>query len=193
MRRQPITLQRSFILDYDQIREARLKREQLFKEHPEAGKVTLGARATIVKNYLKEATTREFTLLCDEPSHTGGVERGYELGQNKGPRALEYFLAGAALCQLGIYTGYMAVLNVKLDWIEVSARGSFDQRSIYGIRKAPKGFQTIELLVKMTGSADRRMVRQLVRNVRNRCPAHATLGRATKLVDRVWYNGERLS
>jgi len=170
----------------------RLKREQLFRDHREAGNVTMNVTATIVKNYLKEARIREFTLLCDEPKHAEGPESGYELGTNKGPRALEYFLAGAALCQLGIYTGYMALLNVRLDWIEISVRGSFDQRGIYGIRGVPRGFKRIEFLVKMSGHAEKGAIRKLVHYVRGRCPAHATLRKGTRVIDRVWYNGELL-
>ena len=67
-----------------------------------------------------EARKRDFTFLVDEPAERGGMDRG--------PNPLAYFMAGAAACLMNQYLTDAIYRRVKLDDIELVARGHFDRR-----------------------------------------------------------------
>jgi uncharacterized OsmC-like protein len=135
-------------------------------------------RTELVENFHGRATAREFTFESDEPASMAG-------GENRGPRPLEYFLAGFALCQQVIYAKNALATGIELTDLSIEVHGDVDPRGVLGVGGASPGFVDGELryTTHIESPATREEVRQLVELAERHCPAHASL-RGTTAFDR---------
>ncbi|MEY7850063.1 OsmC-related (seleno)protein [Natrarchaeobius sp. A-rgal3] len=144
--------------------------------------------AELVENFHGRVEARKFTFESDEPATMAG-------GENRGPRPLEYFLAGFALCQQVIYAKNALATGIEIESLSLEANGEVDPRGVLGIGDAPPGFVDDEITytTRIESPATRDEVAQLVELAERHCPAHASLRTPTSFDRQILCNGERLS
>ena len=126
-----------------------------------------------------EAQKRGFTFLVDEPEERGGTD--------KGPNPLAYFLAGAASCLMNQYLTDAVYREVKLEGIELTARGHFD-------RRMGGSFTEIVYDLRLMSPSSEEAVVSLSREAEDMCYAHQTLMKAgVKVTTNLFLNGKLVS
>jgi len=126
-----------------------------------------------------EAQKRGFTFLVDEPEERGGTD--------KGPNPLAYFLAGAASCLMNQYLTDAVYRGVKLEGIELTARGHFD-------RRMGGSFTEIVYDLRLMSPSSEEAVVSLSREAEDMCYAHQTLMKAgVKVTTNLFLNGKLVS
>lgn len=172
-------------IDYGRLKEISEKLARSYAERPEQARKAVRVKARLIENYYKEATTESgFQLVADE-----AAERG---GESKGPYPLEYFLAGFVFCELSIYTRAVALLEIPVRNLEISAEGRFDHRGNVGMQ-ASDGFESIHYTVRFECPAEEEQIRSLVDFVDRSCPAYNTLRKGVKMVRQVIRNGRKMN
>lgn len=125
-----------------------------------------------------EARKRSFKFVVDEPPERGGTDQG--------PNPLAYFVAGAASCLMNQYLTDAVYRGVKLDSLELAARGHFDRR-IGG------AFSEIIYDLKLTSPSTKDEILMLSKEAEEMCYAHNTLKKAgVKMVTNLFLNGKPL-
>jgi uncharacterized OsmC-like protein len=126
-----------------------------------------------------EAQKRGFTFLVDEPEERGGTD--------KGPNPLAYFLAGAASCLMNQYLTDAVYREVKLEGIELTARGHFD-------RRMGGSFTEIVYDLRLTSPSSEEAIVSLSKEAEDMCYAHQTLMKAgVKVTTNLFLNGKLVS
>lgn len=145
------------------------------------------AHTEVLENFHARATAREFTFESDEPAWKVG-------GRDRGPRPLEYFLAGFNLCQQAIYVENALKEGVDLEALSIDVSGDVDPRGTLGLGGVEPGFvdDSVEYTTQIETTEDRETLRGFVERAEHHCPAHASL-RVPMTFDRtVLVNGEEL-
>ncbi len=125
-----------------------------------------------------EARKRGFTFTVDEPAERGGTDEG--------PNPLAYFIAGAASCLMNQYLTDAIYRGVRLDGLELSARGHFD-------RRLGGAFTEIIYDLKLTSTSPKEDILKLSREAEEMCYAHNTLKKAgVKMTTNLFLNGSPL-
>lgn len=121
-----------------------------------------------------EARTHDgFSIYSDEPTIRGGT--------NFAPSSLNYFVFGAASCFLSQMTKVCIMKNLKVDSIEITARGHVDRRK--------RKFTEFIYDVRLTGSEARDNLTDLLHLSEEMCFVHQTLKDAIPLTSNVSLNG----
>lgn len=155
-----------------------------------ADRIKLGensANTEILENLHGRGYARNFTFDYDEPEYVTG-------GTNRGPRPLEYFLAGWAFCQQVQYARNGLLYGIDFDAVEMDVAGDIDPRSFLDDNDVPSGFVDDELRMEthIRSDEDPDEIRRLVRLARKDCHAHACFQREMTLSGDVHLNGEPL-
>jgi len=145
------------------------------------------ARTAIVDNFYGRATAREFEFHADEPDYKVG-------GENRGPRPLEYFLAGFNFCQQAIYAENALKEGVELTNLSIEVSGDIDPRGTLGIGGVSPGFtdDTVEYTTHIESPEDPETIREFVHRAEQYCPAHASLRNPMGFEREVVLNGDPL-
>jgi uncharacterized OsmC-like protein len=131
-----------------------------------------------VNHLTLEARKRDFTFAVDEPAERGGLD--------KGPNPLAYFLAGAGACLVNQFLTDAIYRGVKLDDVELTARGHFD-------RRMGGAFTEIIYDIKLASTSPKDKITSLAKEAEEMCYAHNTLKKAgVKMVTNVFLNGKRI-
>ena len=126
-----------------------------------------------------EARKKEFTFTVDEPPERGGTDGG--------PNPLAYFIAGAASCLINQYLTDAIYRGVKLEDVEMTARGHFD-------RRMGGAFSEIVYDIRLTSPSSEDDIRRLSKEAEEMCFAHYTLKLAgVKMTTNLSLNGRALS
>ena len=126
-----------------------------------------------------EARKGPFKFLVDEPTERGGT--------NKAPNPLAYFVAGAASCLLNQYATLAIARDVRLDDIQLTARGHFD-------RRLDGAFEEVIYDIKLESSASPGSLVALAREAERMCYAHNTLKNAgVKMTTNLYLNGKQIA
>ncbi|MDE1852596.1 MAG: OsmC family protein [Thaumarchaeota archaeon] len=164
------------------LKEVYEERARLAAKDPAFAKVALRVQARLIHNVNSEGEAHGFKFQSDELDEAGG--------SGKGPIPLDYFLAGFCFCFLSIMARTTASLGVGLNSASISVRGLLDRRGAYGSADVYSGFLDIAYELKLESDDTEERVRAMVKEVQKRCPAHATLSRATKLSSKNFLNGK---
>lgn len=138
----------------------------------------LGTIRTDLKNIEQlhhEASLREFTVTIDEPEKNGGT--------NTGPNPLGYFLIGAASCFFNQLTKVTIIRNLKIDTLEMTARGHVD------LARHGGHFTDMIYDVRLTGSESREKLLEMLAEAEDMCFVHQTLREAIPLTANLSING----
>jgi uncharacterized OsmC-like protein len=126
-----------------------------------------------------EARKRDFRFTVDEPKERGGKDRG--------PNPLAYFIAGAASCLVNQFLTDAIFRGVKLEEVELSARGHFD-------RRLGGAFEEIIYDLRLTSPSSKEAIASLAEEAENMCYAHQTLKKAgVKMTTNIFLNGKPIS
>ena len=132
-----------------------------------------------VSHLTVEARKRDFKFIVDEPEERGG--------RDKGPNPLAYFMAGAASCLMTQCITDAVYRGVKLDNIELAARGHFD-------RRLGGAFSEITYDLKLESKAPKKAITSLAKEAERMCYAHNTLKKAgVKMTTNVFLNGKLIN
>lgn len=156
----------------------------------EADRVPVGnndVRTALVENFHGEAAARDFSFVSDEPATMAG-------GQDRGPRPLEYFLAGFAFCQQVIYAKNALATGIEFTDLSLEVHGDVDPRGVLGVEGASPGFvdDEIRYTTRIESPAHEEEVRELVDLAERHCPAHAALRGDIEFDRELVVNGEIL-
>jgi len=163
--------------------QIRIIREHVKKRYEAADQAFLfGAeRVDLMRlDHLKfEARKKHFSFIVDEPQERGGADEG--------PNPLAYFIAGAASCLMNQYAVAAIARDIKLEGIELTARGHFN-------RKIGGAFEEVVYDMKLKSSASRKAILELSHEAERMCYAHNTLKKAgVTMVTNLFLNGEKIS
>lgn len=127
-------------------------------------------------NHLKlEAKKRKFAFVIDEPAERGGTDEG--------PNPLAYFIAGAASCLANQYLTDAIFRGVKLEDMELTARGHFD-------RRMGGAFSEIVYDIRLKSPSPKEAIVSLSKEAEDMCYAHNTLKKAgVKMSTNLFLNG----
>jgi uncharacterized OsmC-like protein len=132
-----------------------------------------------VRHLKFEARKWNFKFVIDEPADRGGTDDG--------PNPLAYFIAGAASCLANQYAVLAIARDIRLDDIQLTARGHFDRR-IGG------AFEDVVYDLKLESPASAESILALSKEAERMCYAHNTLKKAgVKMVTNLYLNGKHLS
>ena len=127
-------------------------------------------------NHLKlEAKKRKFAFVIDEPAERGGTDEG--------PNPLAYFIAGAASCLINQYLTDAIFRGVKVEGLELTARGHFD-------RRMGGAFSEIVYDIRLKSPSPKEAIVSLSKEAEDMCYAHNTLKKAgVKMSTNLFLNG----
>lgn len=109
-----------------------------------------------------DSTIRGFGIRLDEPPELGG--------SNSGPNPVEAVLAALGSCQAIIYRAYASALGLRLDRVEIDARGYLDVRGFLGLAPVPPGFERVTFAARVVSPEPAEKIKQLADLVARHCP-----------------------
>ncbi len=109
-----------------------------------------------------DSNIRGFGVRLDEPPDLGG--------NNTGPNPVEAVLAALGSCQAIIYRAYANALGLKLDRVEIDARGYLDVRGFLGLAPVPPGFERVTFAARVVSPEPPEKIAQLADLVARHCP-----------------------
>lgn len=133
----------------------------------------------ILENLHGRGSARQFTFDYDEPEHVAG-------GADRGPRPLEYFLAGMAFCQQVQYARNAFAMDTGFDDLSMEIHGE--------VMPDETGFvdDTIQYTTHIESDADPDDIAELVDLAEGGCHAHYSLTEPVTIERDVRLNGELL-
>lgn len=143
------------------------------------------ADVKIVGNQVSESKVRTFVLVSGEPDSVGG--------KNEGPNPLEFFMSSIAFCENVTFQRNAALMGVDVDSLETTVRGHYDRKGQWEIDDADPSFEEIIVETKVNTKEAPERVKELVRLTHRRCPMHAMIVKATRVVDKLTINGKEVS
>jgi len=116
------------------------------------------------------STVRGFKVSLDEPAELGGA--------NTGPNPVEAVLAALGSCQAIVYRAYANALGLRVDRVEVEARGLLDLRGFLGNPAVPAGFERVTFSTRISSPEFGERITELARTVEAHCPVLDILRRS---------------
>lgn len=110
---------------------------------------------------------RDFEVTMDEPVELGGADSG--------PNPVELLLAALGGCQEIVYRAYAAIMGLRIERIEVHAKGYLDLRGLLNLADVPSGFSKVTFETKIVSDEPEEKIRQLSELVEQHCPVLDTL------------------
>jgi uncharacterized OsmC-like protein len=139
---------------------------------------TIRVDARQMEQLRHEINCEGFTLTVNEPSKRGGTNLGlYPLG---------HFVTGAVACFLTNMAKAAILMNLKLDTMEITARGHYD-------RGPARTFTDFIYDVRLTGEETIENVTKLMYEAEERCFVHQTLKKALSLTSNMFLNGAQVA
>jgi len=169
------------LIEMERLKATYDSRREHAERDPVFATVAIRSKVTLLKNVHSRVETQRFKFDSDERPEAGG--------SGAGPLPLEYFLSGFGFCFLSIMARTAASLGVELKAASFSVRGLLDRRGAYGTPGVYSGFKEISYDLGLESDEPTERIWKLVHEVVRRCPAHATLGRATAMKQKVVLNG----
>ena len=177
--------ERSSLIDYADLKKRLTERMGSYLQNPNQPRLVKGeVKVTLKGNFLKEVSVREFTVISDTTEDLGGT--------NRGPRPLEYLLAGVALAEMATIVANAVEMDIRLDRLEIRAIGHRDVRGLYEIGGARPQFQEVAFDVDIDSNADEESIKTLISRSEGRCPGYNTLKNPVKVRNNISLNGKRL-
>jgi len=98
----------------------------------------------------------------DEPPVLGGSDSG--------PNPVEAVLAALGSCQAIVYRAYATALGLRVDRVEVDARGRLDLRGFLGLAPVAPGFEEVTFRTRIESPEPPERIQELARIVEEHCP-----------------------
>lgn len=120
---------------------------------------------------------RGFSTTMDEPLELGGTDTG--------PNPVELLLAALGGCQEIVYRAYASVMGLKIERIEVHAKGYLDLRGLLNLADVPAGFSQISFTTQVISDEPEEKIKELAEMVERHCPVMDSLMRAVAVSGKV--------
>ena len=128
-------------------------------------------------SFATDARIRGFTLRLDEPAALGGADSG--------PNPVEAVLAALGSCQAIVYRAYASALGLRLDRVEVDARGRLDLRGFLGLAPVAAGYEAVTFRTRIESPEPPEKIQELARLVEEHCPVLDILRRPVPVTGQV--------
>ncbi len=140
----------------------------------------------LVSDFYQQGKVRKFTVECDEPEEIAGTDRA--------PRPVEYLLLGLGFCQTSICLEIASTMGLHLSRISATAHANLDLRGIYGTAEVSPQFRDtrIDIALETEQGGQEHLIPELIRLMKERCPAYATFVNPVSVTTRVYVNGQEL-
>ncbi len=144
------------------------------RRDPQAANATFRAVTTSeAEGFATTSRVRGFEVALDEPRELGGNDTG--------PNPVEAVLAALGSCQAIVYRAYAAALGLRIDRVEVAARGQLDLRGFLNLAPVGAGFTGVTFVTRIESPEPAERVRELARLVSEHCPVLDTLQRPVQV------------
>ena len=161
-----------------EIKEALLALVETIEKKPQAATSVFRASSYSEQDSLEvRSQIRGFSTTLDEPLELGGTDTG--------PNPVELLLAALGGCQEIVYRAYAAVMGLKIDRIEVHAKGYLDLRGLLNLAEVPAGFSQVSFTTQVVSDEPEEKIRQLAAMVEKHCPVLDSLMRAVDVSGKV--------
>lgn len=120
---------------------------------------------------------RGFSTVMDEPLELGGTDTG--------PNPVEMLLAALGGCQEIVYRAYAAIMGLKIERIEVHAKGYLDLKGLLNLAEVPSGLSRVSFTTRIISDEPEEKLRQLAELVEKHCPVMDTLMRSVDVSGKV--------
>ncbi|MCF6178890.1 MAG: OsmC family protein [Geopsychrobacter sp.] len=150
---------------------------------------TLGTKPQLANSVFRASTFSEqdslavrsqirgFSTTMDEPLELGGTDTG--------PNPVELLLAALGGCQEIVYRAYASVMGLKIERIEVHAKGYLDLRGLLNLADVPAGFSQVSFTTQVTSDEPEEKIKELAEMVERHCPVMDSLMRAVAVSGKV--------
>jgi len=155
---------------------------------PDAGIVRPKVVTRLLRDMVAESHfvqyDKPFSFKCDEAVERAG------LGQQPSP--MRYFLSGIAFCLQVWYAKGAALVDCKLDGLEIDLQTFMDMRGEHLVDGVPPNpqYMTIEARVSSPSSAD--VVLKMAAEANRRCPLYNLVALAIPIHERIILNGKTI-
>ncbi len=146
---------------------------------------TVRANVKLMGQQYQESKVRNFTLVCDEPITSGGTDRG--------TTPLDFFAASVGFCENVTIARHAALYGLDFESLETSIRGHWERKGQFDISGADPSFKDMTVETKVTTKDPIEKVVEVVKLAHRRCPMHATISKAMKVVDKLYVNGQEVA
>jgi uncharacterized OsmC-like protein len=147
----------------EQIKQAIQSLTRAVAETPATAKVVFRASTISTADaFTTHSTIRTFDVRHDEPAELGGTDTG--------PNPVEAVLAAFGSCQAIVYRAYANALGLRLDRVEVEARGYLDLRGFLGDSSVPAGFERVTFATRVVSPEPEEKIAALAKAVEQHCP-----------------------
>lgn len=155
---------------------------QGIQANPAMSRVVFEAQTALVEDVRCTGNVRNFApIVVDEPPELGG--------QDKGANPVELLLVSLGACQEIMYSAMAAMMDIQLDEVKVSLKGTLDLKGLFGMDPAiPPGYQKITYETILKSPASEEELRKLVEAVESHCPVLDTLVRPVEVTGKVTIN-----
>ena len=159
----------------DQIQQAIQQLQATIGSDPASAKARFRANTTSAEDgFSTSSSVRGFTVRLDEPAELGGT--------NTGPNPVEAVLAALGSCQAIVYRAYANALGLRIDRVEVEAKGLVDLRGFLGDPAIPAGFERVTFSTRISSPESKERITELARTVEAHCPVLDILRRSVPVV-----------
>lgn len=147
----------------EQIQQAIQQLRAAIGNEPASAKARFRANTTSAEDsFSTTASVRGFKVLLDEPAELGGA--------NTGPNPVEAVLAALGSCQAIVYRAYANALGLRIDRVDVEARGFLDLRGFLGDSAVPAGFERVTFSTRISSPESAERIAELAKTVEAHCP-----------------------
>jgi uncharacterized OsmC-like protein len=147
----------------DQIKTAVQQLQQAIAGNPAAAKAVFRASTGSTEDsFATDSSVRSFAIRLDEPAALGGADTG--------ANPVEAVLAALGSCQAIVYRAYANVLGLRLDRVDVEARGYLDLRGFLGDPAVAPGFERVAFSTRITSPEPAEKILELAALVDKHCP-----------------------
>ena len=141
---------------------------------------TARADATLIDDQASEVRHGKHRLICDEPQAVGGTDQG--------PTPLDYFMASIGFCQNVTFARYATLNGVEFDSLTTTVRGHWDRRGQANPSDIEPAFRDFVVETRIISKGSVGEIRKVARIAHRRCPMHATISKAGRVVDKLYVN-----
>ena len=147
----------------EQIVKAVVALKKAVEEDPATAKAVFRATTVSEADTLStDSSIRGFAVRFDEPKGLGGTDTG--------PNPVEAVLAALGSCQAIVYRAYANALGLRIDRVEVEAKGYLDLRGFLGDSQYPAGFDRVTFATRVVSPEPSEAIRNLSQLVEAHCP-----------------------
>ena len=136
--------------------------EAVKKNPAEAASVFRASTYSEADTFTTRSRIRGFDVKLDEPRELGG--------EDVGPNPVEAVLAALGSCQEIVYRAYAAMLGLRIERIEVHAKGHLDLRGLLGLADVRAGFTHVAFTTRIVSPEPVERLRELADVVQKHCP-----------------------